>query len=83
MPYLELLIAGLCALALAAIVDQLTGRRGFLGTSLVSGVGAVCGWFLAVRVFAVATTADWDWIVWSVVASAVCLGAFLIFRSKR
>ncbi|NBB51637.1 transglycosylase [Rhizobium sp. CRIBSB] len=83
MPYLELLIAALAALGLAAIADQLTGRRGFLGTSLVSGVGAVCGWFLAVRVFAVTTTDDWDWILWSVVASIVCLGAFFIFRSKR
>lgn len=83
MPYLEIAIAALGALALAAVADMLTGRRGMLATSLVSGVGAVCGWFLAVRVFAVATTADWDWVAWSLIAAVICLVAFFIFRSKR
>ena len=83
MQYLDVIIAILGALALAAIADQLTGKRGFFGTSLVSGVGAICGWFLAVRVFAVATTGDWKWVLWSMSASVICLATFFVFRSKR
>jgi hypothetical protein len=38
---------------LAWLADLFTGRRGLFATGLVSGVGAIAGWFLAVRVFAV------------------------------
>ena len=70
-------------LLLAWIADLLTGRRGLGGTALVSGVGLLCGWFLAVRVFAVSTMDSWVWIPWSLVGSVVCLVAFFLFRSKR
>lgn len=83
MPYLEVLIAVLASVALAWIADLMTGRRGLFATLLVSGTGAVCGWFLAVRVFAVAVTSDWVWVPWSMLASAICLAAFFVFRSKR
>ncbi len=82
-PYLDILTAVVGAVALAWIADLMTGRRGLFATLLVSGVGAVCGWFLAVRVFAVAVTGDWNWLMWSMLASVICLGAFFVFRSKR
>lgn len=83
MQYAELLIAALGALLLAWIADLLTGRRGLAATLLVSGVGAICGGFLAIRVFAVSTLAQWPWVGWSLVASVVCLFAFFLFRNKR
>lgn len=83
MEYADIAIAALGALAIAWITDQLGGRRGLGGASLVAGVGAVCGWFLAVRVFAVLTMDDWMWVVWSLVGAAVTLLAYYLFRSKR
>ena len=53
MQYADIAAAVAGGLLLAWIADLLTGRRGFGGTSLVSGIGLACGWFLAVRVFAV------------------------------
>lgn len=83
MQYADIVIAVLGALALAWLADLFTGRRGLFATSLVSGVAAVAGWFLAVRVFGVSTMEQWDWVLWSMVASAVALIAFFLFRSKR
>lgn len=83
MQFVDVLIAVIGAFILAAVADQLTGKRGLFGTSLVSGVGAVCGWFLAVRVFGVAVTGSLAWIPWSMAASAFCLATFFVFRSKR
>ncbi len=83
MQYLDVLAGVIGAVALAWIADLMTGRRGLFATLLVSGVGAVCGWFLAVRVFAVAVTGDWKWLIWSMLASVICLAAFFVFRSKR
>lgn len=83
MQYLDIVVAVLGALALAAVADQLTGKRGLFATSLVSGVGAVCGWFLCVRVFAAATMDDWSWVLWSMAASVLCLATYFVFRSKR
>ena len=62
-PYADIAIAVIGALVLAWIADLLTGRRGLGGTILVAAVGAGCGAFLAIRVFAVATLSDWVWIV--------------------
>ena len=81
--YAEIITAAVGALLLAAAADLLTGRRGLLATSLVSATGAVCGWFLAVRVFAVSTMDSWVWIPWSLIGSVVCLVAFFLFRGKR
>jgi hypothetical protein len=81
--YAEIIIAILGVLALAAAADQMTGKRGFGGTSLVAAVGAACGAFLAVRVFGVSTIEQWPWVIWALIASAACLVAFLLFRSKR
>lgn len=83
MQYLDIVAAVAGGLLLAWIADLLTGRRGLGGTALVSGVGLVCGWFLAVRVFAVSTMDSWVWIPWSLIGSVVCLVAFFLFRGKR
>lgn len=82
-PYADIAIAVVGALVLAWIADLLTGRRGLGGTMLVAAVGASCGAFLAIRVFAVAALGDWIWVIWSMVAAVVCLVAFFLFRSKR
>lgn len=83
MPYAEIVIAVLGAFALAWLADLVSGRRGLFATSLVSGVAAISGWFLAIRVFAVGTMDGWTWVLWSLAASALALGAFFLFRSKR
>ena len=83
MPYAQIAAAVAIALALAWIADQFTGRRGFFATSLVSGVAAIAGWFLAIRVFGVATSHNWIWLIWSAAASASALGTFFLFRNKR
>jgi uncharacterized membrane protein YeaQ/YmgE (transglycosylase-associated protein family) len=81
--YADIVTAVLGAFVLAWLADLLTGRRGLFATGLVSGVGAIAGAFLAVRVFAVSTMDQWGWVLWSMIASAVALGAFFLFRSKR
>ena len=81
--YADIVIAVLGAFALAWTADQLTGRRGLFATSLVSGVAAVAGWFLAIRVFAVSTMDGWIWVGWSLAASALALATFFLFRNKR
>ena len=83
MQYADIAAAIAGGLLLAWIADWVTGRRGFGGTSLVSGVGLACGWFLAVRVFAVGAMDSWVWVPWALVGSALCLGAFFLFRNKR
>lgn len=81
--YLDIAVAVLGAFALAWLADLVTGRRGLFATSLVSGVAAVCGWFLAIRVFAVGSMDGWSWVVWSLAASALALVGFFLFRNKR
>ena len=81
--HLDIVVAVLGAFALAWTADQLTGRRGLFATSLVSGVAAVAGWFLAVRVFGVSTMDSWTWVGWSLIASALALATFFLFRNKR
>jgi len=81
--YADIVIAVLGAFTLAWLADMLTGRRGLFATSLVSGVAAMAGWFLSVRVFAVATMDGWTWIGWSLAASAIALATFFLFRNKR
>ncbi|WP_372708046.1 transglycosylase [Brevundimonas sp.] len=83
MQYADIVIAVLGAFTLAWLADMLTGRRGLFATSLVSGVAAMAGWFLSVRVFAVATMDGWTWIGWSLAASAIALATFFLFRNKR
>ena len=83
MQHADIVIAILGAFALAWLADLITGRRGLFATSLVSGVAASAGWFLAVRVFAISTMTDWTWVLWSLAASALALGGFFLFRSKR
>lgn len=83
MQYADIVIAVFGAFLLAWLADMLTGRRGLFATSLVSGVAAVAGWFLCIRVFAVATMDDWSWIIWSLSASTIALATFFLFRNKR
>ncbi|MFJ6023864.1 transglycosylase [Brevundimonas sp. NPDC092305] len=81
--YADIAIAALGAFFLAWLADTATGRRGLFAASLVSGVAAVCGWFLSVRVFAVSTSNQWTWVLWSLVGSVLALFAFHLFRNKR
>ena len=81
--YADIVIAVLGAFALAWLADQVTGRRGLFAASLVSGVAAVAGWFLAIRVFAVETMDGFGWVVWSLTAAVLALSGFFLFRSKR
>ena len=83
MQYADIVTAVLGAFVLAWLADLITGRRGLFATSLVSGVGAIAGGFLAVRVFGVSTMDQWGWVLWSMIASAIALVAFFLFRSKR
>ncbi len=83
MQYADIAIAVLGVLAIAWTADQLVGRRGFGGAALVAGVGAACGGFLAIRVFAIAALGDWIWVIWALGGAALALGAFYLFRSKR
>ena len=83
MEYADIAIAVVGVLAIAWITDHLGGRRGFGGAALVAGVGAACGWFLVIRVFAILTMDDWMWVVWSLVGAAVTLLAYYLFRTKR
>ena len=83
MPYANIVTAVLGAFVLAWLADLLTGRRGLFATALVAGTGAAAGWFLAVRVFGVATLEQWSWLLWSLIGAAVALAAFFLFRSKR
>ena len=83
MQYADIAIAVLGVFALAWLADLFTGRRGLFATSLVSGVAAIAGWFLAIRVFGVSTMDEWGWVVWSLAASALALVGFFLFRSKR
>ena len=80
---LDVIVAVVGALALGWIADLMTGRRGVAGTTLVSAVGAVCGWFLATRVFAVSSMDQFGWVWWALAGSVICLVAFFLFRSKR
>ena len=83
MQYADIITAVVGAFVMAWLADLVTGRRGLFATSLVSGVAAVAGWFLAIRVFAVGTMDGWTWVGWSLAGSALALGAFFLFRSKR
>ena len=83
MQYADVVIAVLGAALLAWIADLVTGRRGFFATSLVSATGAICGWFLCIRVFAETTMDQWQWVLWSIGGSIFCLVAYFLFRNKR
>lgn len=80
---LDLITAVVGALALGLIADQMSGRRGWAATTLVAGVGAICGWFLSIRVFAVATMDQFGWVWWALAGSTICLIAFFLLRNKR
>jgi hypothetical protein len=81
--FVDIPVAVAGALALAWLADSLTGKRGLFGSSLIAGAGAVCGWFLAVRVFAVSTMDDWTWVAWALAGSALCLAAYFLARNTR
>ncbi|CAN5415974.1 hypothetical protein BH10PSE1_BH10PSE1_34480 [soil metagenome] len=83
MQYADIVIAIVGVLIIAAIADQLTGKRGYFGALLVGGTGAICGWFLVIRVFATVAMGDWRWIPWSLAGSALALLAYYLFRNKR
>lgn len=83
MEYADIAAAVVGTSIVAWIADLLTGRRGYFGAILVAGVGALCGWFLSIRVFALTTMDGWVWVAWSLAGAALSLVAFYLFRSKR
>lgn len=83
MQYADIAIAIVGVLIIAGIADQLGGKRGFGGALLVASVGAACGWFLVIRVFATSTMGDWKWIAWALGGSAASLLAYYLLRNKR
>ena len=83
MQYLDTVIAALAVFVLAWGADMATGKRGLFGSALVAGTGAVCGWFIAVRVLAQYTNEQWGWVVWALGGAAVCLALYTLFQSKR
>lgn len=83
MQHADIVIAAVAILALAWVADLMTGRRGLFGASLVSATGAVCGWFLAVRVFGASTMDELGWTVWSGAGSILSLFTFYLFRNTR
>lgn len=83
MEYADIVVAVVGVFAVAWIADLLTGRRGLFAASLVAGVGAACGWFLAVRVFGAATMDDFVWTAWAIGGSVLALIAFYLFRNTR
>ena len=80
---LDIAVAVILTAALAFGLDAVTGRRGLAAPLLVAFTGALCGGFLAVRVFGVATMDQWPWVIWSVVGAALALGAPFLFRHTR
>lgn len=83
MEFVDIPVAVLGAFVLAWIADLLGGRRGLFAAGLVSATGAVCGWFLAVRVFAAGTMDDWIWVGWALAGSALCLIVYYLARNTR
>lgn len=81
--YADIIVAVVGVFALGWIADSLTGRRGLFAATLVAGTGAVCGGFLAVRVFGVATMDETGWIVSAGVGTIACLITFYLFRNTR
>lgn len=81
---LSIAVAAVGAALLAWIADAVTRRRqGLFGNLLVAGTGAIAGWFLAVRVFAVGFTSGWLWVGWALGGAIVLLGIFAAIRGKR
>ena len=83
MQYADIAIAIVGVLIIAGIADQLGGRRGFGGALLVAAVGAACGWFLVIRVFATSTMDQWIWIIWALGGAAASLLGYYLLRNKR
>lgn len=83
MDHADIAAAAAITLVLAWIADLASGRRGIVKHLLVSGVGAACGAFLGVRVFAVATMDAWPWVGSAAAGAAIALLVFLMTRSKR
>ncbi len=83
MQHLDVIVALLAVVALAVVADQLAGRRSLDQALLAGGVGAVCGAFLHVRVFALGSMDGWSWVGWSLIGAILCLVAHFLFRGKR
>ena len=81
---LSIAAAAIGAALLAWIADSATrGRQGLFGNLLVAGTGAIAGWFLAVRVFAVGFTDGWLWVGWALGGAVILLAVFAAIRGKR
>lgn len=83
MQHLDIILAILGALALGWAADLLTGGRGVAKTLLASLTGAVCGWFLSVRVFAAHTMDGLGWTLWALAGSVIVLLVYFLTRNKR
>ncbi len=83
MDNLDIAVAVLLTAALAWGFDAVTGRRGLAAPMLVAFTGALCGGFLAVRVFGVATLDQWPWVIWALGGAILALAAHFLFRNTR
>ncbi len=83
MLFLDIVVALVVVVLMAAAADVASGRRGMIKHLLVSGAGAASGAFLGVRVFQLAAFDGWVWVGWSVAGAAIALVIFLLTRSKR
>lgn len=83
MPYLEILttLVGVAILGWAG--DLVSGRRALPAMIVVALTGAICGAFLALRVFAVVNYDSWIWPMWSFAGAAVSMLVYFLFRNKR
>ena len=81
--YADIVVAVVGAFVLAWMADLMTGRRGLFAASLVAYTGAVCGWFLAVRVFGASTMDEFAWTLWSGAGSVLALITYYLFRNTR
>ena len=83
MPYVELAVTVVVAVALAWLADLVTGRRDLPGFVVVALTGAVCGAFLTLRVFALATFDSWVWPVGSAIGAVAAIVLYFLFRKQR
>ena len=83
MPYVEMAVTVIAALALAWLADIVTGRRDLPGFIIVALTGAAGGAFLALRVFAVSTLDSWLWPIGAAVGAVAAIVLYFLFRKQR
>jgi hypothetical protein len=83
MPYVEMAVTVIAAVALAWLADIATGRRDLPGFIVVALTGALGGAFLVLRVFALSTLDSWMWPVGAAIGSLAAIILYFLFRKQR